>query len=256
MPPAGGSVAHELISARGGRQLLCSVKSAVSTASWHVRHIRKLIYTLLGFTVLWIGYSSVSGAPNATQAWVAARESYGLWALALLVASMLPGPLNFVLPWLPIRAHLVLGRRALGVSCFILATLHMICYLGPTIRRNWHELFTPGRLWIAGLAAGVVLFSGIVILAFTSRNKAVRRLGPRRWKRLHKSVYWLLPIGLLHAILLGADFGVNKAPDVKAEVDAGCLVTMLLIAGAWLGFFVLRSRRVRWTPRVLQGNKT
>lgn len=231
------------------------MKWAVSKASWHVRNIRKLIYTLLGFTAVWIAYSSVSGAATATQAWVSARESYGLWALALLVASMLPGPLNFVLAWLPIRAHLVLGRRALGVSCFTLATLHMICYLGPTIRRNWHELYTPGKLWITGVVIGLVLFGGMGILAFTSRNTAVRQLGPRRWKRLHKSVYWLLPLGLLHAILLGADFGVNKGPDVTAEVDAGSLVTMLLVAGAWLGFFVLRSRRVRWTPRVPQGNK-
>ena len=99
-----------------------------------------------------------------------------------------------------------------------------------------HELYTPGKLWITGLVIGSVWFGCMAILAFTSRNRAVHQLGPRRWKRLHKSVYWLLPLGLLHAIVLGADFGVNKGPDVTADVDAGCLVTMLLIAGAWLGF--------------------
>src|SRR5215471_13493884 len=72
----------------------------------------------------------------------------GKWDMEI---KLFPGPLNFVLPWLPIRAHPVLGRRALGVSCFILATLHMICYLGPTIRRNWRELYTPGKLWITGV---------------------------------------------------------------------------------------------------------
>jgi len=205
--------------------------------------------------VVWIGYSSVSDAPNPAQAWVQAREFYGLWALALLVTSMLPGPLNFVLPWLPIRGHLVLGRRALGVSAFILAVLHVACYLWPTIRRNWHELYTPGTLWIAGLALGLVLFSAMATLAYTSRNSAVRRLGPQRWKRWHRSVYVLLPAALLHAIFLGADFGLNKGPDVVAEADAGCLVTMLLVAGAWLLLFVLRRRRVRWTPRMLQSEQ-
>ena len=227
----------------------------MSKTPWHLRNIRKMTYVALALTVIWIGYSSVSDAPNAMQAWVAAREFYGLWALSLLVAAMIPGPLGFVLPWLPIRAHLVLGRRALGVSAFILAVLHVACYLGPVLYRNWHELYTPGKLWVAGLLLGLAMFIDMGILAFTSRNKAVRQLGPQRWKKWHRSVYLLLPAALVHATILGADFGVNKGPDVTAEPDAGSLVMMLIVAGIWLFFFVLRKRRVRWTPRMLQSNK-
>src|SRR5207247_374132 len=107
--------------------------------AWHLRGIRKLIYVGLVVTVIGIAVVCVSDAPNATQVWVGARQLYGLWALALLMVSMLAGPLSFVLPWLPIRAHLILGRRALGVSAFVLATLHMACYLGPTLYRDWHD---------------------------------------------------------------------------------------------------------------------
>ena len=65
----------------------------------------------------------------------------------------------------------------------------------------------------------------------------------------------LLPAALLHATFVGADFGVNKAPDVTAEADAGCLVTMSLISLAWLILFILRKRRVRWTPPIFQRGK-
>lgn len=224
----------------------------MSKTPWHLRNIRKIIYIALALTVILIGYFSVSESPNAMQALVAAREFYGLWALALLLAAMLPGPLGFALPWLPIRAHLVLGRRALGVSAFILAVLHVACYLGPVLYRNWHELYAPGKLWVAGLLLGLPIFTDMGILALTSRDRAVRQLGPQRWKKWHRSVYLLLPAALVHATFLGADFGVNRGPDVTAEADAGSLVMMLIIAGIWLFFFVLRKRRVRWTPRMLQ----
>jgi len=227
----------------------------MSKIPWHVRHIRSFIYAALFITIVSIALFSIADAPDATQAWVESREFYGLWALALLAAAMLPGPLNFVLPWLPIRPHLVLGRRALGVSAFILAVLHIFCYLAPTIWRNWHNLYKPGVLWIAGQVIGLALFTDMAILAFTSRDKEVRRLGPQRWKRLHRSVYILLPGALAHATLLGADFGVNKGPDVVAEPDDDSLVTMLIVTAVWLLLFVLRKRRVRWTPPMLESSK-
>jgi DMSO/TMAO reductase YedYZ heme-binding membrane subunit len=220
----------------------------VPTAPWHVRNIRGFIYA--GLVVAIVGIAVSSGG------WVGARELYGLWALGLLITAMAPGPLNYVFPWLPIRAHLMLGRRALGVSAFVLAVLHIGCYLGPVIYRNWRELYTPGKLWIAGLLLGVPLVAGMSVLAFTSRDEAVRKLGAFRWKKWHRSVYWLLPLALVHATFLGADFGVNKGPDVPGEPDAGSLVGMLIAAGAWLTLFILRKRRISlslWESRPRSG---
>lgn len=227
----------------------------MSRVPWHLRKVRNLIYVALILAIVGIAVSSALDAPNATQAWVAARELYGLWALSLLLASMLPGPLSFVLPWFPLKAHLVMGRRALGISSFVMAVAHVSCYLGPTLFRNWRSLYTPGALWLAGLLIGFAVFTDLVVLAFTSRRRAIRSLGPRRWKRWHQAVYLLLPSALLHATFLGTDFGVNKGPDVTAEVDTGCLVTMLAVSLAWLTLFILRKRRMRWTPAMLQRNK-
>jgi DMSO/TMAO reductase YedYZ heme-binding membrane subunit len=214
-----------------------------------------LIYIALIIAIAGIALSSILDAPNATQAWVGARELYGLWALSLLVASMLPGPISFVLPWFPLKAHLVMGRRALGISSFVMASAHVTCYLGPTLFRNWRNLYTPGALWLAGLLIGLAVFTDLAVLAFTSRRSGIRNLGPRRWKRWQRAVYLLLPAVLLHATFVGADFGVNKGPDVTAEVDAGCLVTMLAVSLAWLALFILRRQRIRWMPALLQRKK-
>jgi DMSO/TMAO reductase YedYZ heme-binding membrane subunit len=218
----------------------------VPAKAWHVRRIRALIYGGLCVAAVGVAYSSFADAKEVEQGFVAARELYGLWALGLLVAAMMAGPLNYVLPWLPIRPHLMLGRRALGVSAFILATLHVLCYVGPTVYRNWRQLYTPGALWIAGLLLAVPLFSVMLLLTYTSRDRAVQEWGPRRWKKLHRSVYWLLPLALVHATFVGADFGVNKGPDVSGDPDSGSLFGMLAVSAGWLLFYILRRRGIRW----------
>jgi sulfoxide reductase heme-binding subunit YedZ len=213
---------------------------------WHLRKVRRLVYAALLSAIAGIGYVSFATAPDSTQAWVAARELYGLWALGLLIAAMLIGPIVFVLPRLPLRGHLMLARRALGVSAFALAALHVFSYLGPVLLRNWRQLYTPGPLWVAGLMLGFPLFVDMTALAFTSRDDAVRRLGSQRWKKWHRTVYVVLPVALLHATFVGADFGVNQGPDVPGNPDAGSLIGMLVFAGAWLVFFILRKRRIRF----------
>jgi DMSO/TMAO reductase YedYZ heme-binding membrane subunit len=212
---------------------------------WHLRYVRAAVYSILAAAAIGIALVSLSGATDSIAAWVAAREFYGLWSLGLLIAAMAPGPLIFVMPWLPIRPHLMLARRALGVSAFVLATLHVGTYLGPTVYRNWRDLYTPGRLWLAGLVLGLPLYADMAVLAFTSRDSAVRELGPKLWKKWHRTVYLILPLALIHATFLGADFGVNKGPDVAGQPDAGSLIGMLIAAGAWFLFFYLRKLRIR-----------
>ena len=217
----------------------------MSNKPWHLKHVRALVYAALVAAIITIAAVSVSSAQNATEAWVGARELYGLWSLGLLIAAMIPGPLAFVLPWLPLKGHLMLARRAFGVSAFVLAALHVGTYAGPVLYRNWHELYTPGRLWLAGLLLGIPLFTGMSVLAFTSRDASVRELGPKRWKKWHRTVYVLLPLALIHGTFLGADFGLNKGPDVPGEPDAGSLIGMLVATAAWAALFYLRKRRVR-----------
>ena len=91
----------------------------------------------------------------------------------------------------------------------------------------------------------------MIALGLTSRDAAVKSMGGRRWKRLHRTVYPLLAIVLLHAVFVGADFGVNRGPDVRAAPDAGALIGFLCLAAAWAVLALLRRRQWRWTPRFI-----
>jgi DMSO/TMAO reductase YedYZ heme-binding membrane subunit len=144
------------------------------------------------------------------------------------------------------------GRRAVGVSALIFALLHTTAYLWSLFLRNWREVYTPGPLWVAGLLLGAGAMSGMLALGLTSRDNAVKKMGGRKWKRLHSTVYLGLGVVLLHALFVGADFGINRAPDVKAPPDAGSGITFLCIAAAWLVLFILRRKAVRWRPSVLR----
>jgi DMSO/TMAO reductase YedYZ heme-binding membrane subunit len=224
----------------------------MSKAPWHVRKMRGLTYCFLSVAWIGIAVSAALDSPDPRHAWIAARQLYGLWALGLLVTSMVAGPLSSVLPWLPFRGHLVMSRRAIGVSSFGMAVSHAGCYLGPMIHSgNWRDLYA-GNLWMCGLLIGLAILVALAVLACTSRRKVVRSLSPGRWKRLHRLVYVLLPAALLHATFTGTDFGVNKGPDVIGDADAGCLVGMVSFSLVWLVLFGLRKHHLRWTPVILQ----
>lgn len=216
---------------------------------WHLRHARTIVYAAGLVTAIAVAAVSWSDAPAARDALVSARELFGLWSLATLLVTLSAGPLTAVLPWLPLRVHLLYARRATGLTAFAFAALHVLCYAAPNLRDNWRLLFRPGPLWTAGLAVGFLCFLNMAALAWTSRDAAVRHLGGRRWKRLHRTTYVLLPLLFIHALLNGADFGLFRAPDVTAQPDAGALVGFLCFAAAWLALFVLRRKRVRLSLR-------
>ena len=110
------------------------------------------------------------------------------------------------------------------------------------LRRDWHEMFTGGAWWIVGLALGVVAMCIMLALALTSRDAAVKRIGGRRWKRLHRWTYPLLAVVLLHAAFNGADFGLAHAPDVTAPPDAGAFAGFAAVTFLWLALFLWRWR--------------
>lgn len=214
---------------------------------WNFRWSRKVIYGGVSVAAVAISVSAKSGQPDVGQALVNARQLFGLWALAFLLASMILGPLTSVFPWVPLRSSFMYGRRAVGVSALGFCILHVLAYCWSVLRRDWRELFTPGALWVTGLALGLIALIDMLALGVTSRDASVKAMGGRKWKKLHRSVYWLLPVVLLHAVLVGADFGVNHGPDVHGEADYGCLIAFLCVSAGWMLLAILRRRGWRWT---------
>jgi methionine sulfoxide reductase heme-binding subunit len=218
---------------------------------WHLRYARALI--AVGATVAAVAIASSAWWSNAGigHALVDARQLFGLWALGFLLASILLGPLTSVLPWIPFKSSLMFGRRAVGISALVFAGFHVAAYVWSVGRRHWSELYMPGSLWIIGLILGLIALADLVALGVTSRDTSVKRMGGKNWKRLHRTIYFALVVVLLHAFLVGADFGFNHGPDVTGDADYGSLIGFASITAVWLILIYGRRRGWRWTPKFL-----
>lgn len=229
-------------------------------APWHLRHVRPLLYG--AFTLSAIGVAVVCAMDDPETPWIGARQLFGLWALGLLLASMLIGPLTAVFRPFPFRGHLVLGRRAIGIACFGFAVLHALSYTGTLISQGGvshfiSEALLEGTLGVVGLLIGAALLLALAVLTATSFDHMLVKLG-RRWKTIQNAVYLILPLSLIHALLLGADFGLHKARGVTGEADVGALLGMFSLTAVWLALFILRRRGVRRdiTPWLSRFRKT
>lgn len=116
----------------------------------------------------------------------------GHCALSLLLVTLCLSPLQRLRRW---RGWLLV-RRQLGLWAFSYATLHMLAFVALMIEwdagRLWNELQSRPYVLIGSLA-----LIGLLMLAITSNRYSMRRLGVR-WKSLHRMVYPILILVLLH----------------------------------------------------------
>lgn len=159
-------------------------------------------------------------------------RSLGEWTLRFLLLTLLISTLRRATGWLQgLRL-----RRMLGLFAFFYGTLHLCSYL-------WlDQFFDWGEIWLDILdrpfiTVGMLAFLLMVPLAATSFKAAMRKLG-KNWLRLHKLVYPLTMLGVLHFWWLA---------DSKVRTDMPLVYTVILAV-------LLGERLVRWLrfPVVLQ----
>jgi sulfoxide reductase heme-binding subunit YedZ len=116
----------------------------------------------------------------------------GDWALRLLLATLAVTPLRRLSGW----HKLVRFRRMLGLFAFFYVSVHLTIYLVIDLGGFWSQLLGEivKRPYITvGFAAWLLL----IPLALTSTQGAMRRLG-RNWQHLHRLVYPIALLGVLH----------------------------------------------------------
>ncbi|MDT3734606.1 MAG: protein-methionine-sulfoxide reductase heme-binding subunit MsrQ [Denitratisoma sp.] len=151
----------------------------------------------------------------------------GTWTLNFLLITLAVTPLRHLTGW----HWLIRLRRLLGLYAFFYAALHFMTYLWLDQFFDWAAILKDiaKRPFItAGFAAFVLL----VPLAATSSAAMVRRLGGRRWTQLHRGVYAIAIIGVVHYWWL-----------VKKDITLPLLYAVLL--GILLGFRALRLLKER-----------
>ena len=126
-----------------------------------------------------------------------ATRTTGMLTLVFLLLSLAVTPLRKLTGW----NWLGKFRRMLGLYAFFYGFLHLTTYI-------WFDRFFDLKSTVQDVAArpfiavGMATFLIMVPLAITSTNKMVKRLGGKRWNRLHKTVYLAGIGGVLHYFLL------------------------------------------------------
>ena len=129
----------------------------------------------------------------------------GEWALKFLLFSLSITPLRRITGW----AGVTRFRRLLGLFAFFYAVLHFASYIGIDQFFNWKDIWLDliKRTYITiGLGTFIIL----AVLAVTSNNNIIKKLGGRNWTRLHKWVYVAGFGGCLHFFMMRK--GVQAEP--------------------------------------------
>lgn len=154
----------------------------------------------------------------------------GEWALRLLCLTLLISPLRQTLQW-PAVAR---WRRGLGVWTFVYASLHLLAYawldMGWDWPEVWKDVLKRPFIWV-----GVLTWCLMLPLAMTSCSRAIRWLGAARWQQLHRGVYAVAALALLHFYWMRSGKRLYGEVYVYAAVVAGLML--------WRVYLKWHSRR-------------
>lgn len=153
----------------------------------------------------------------------AIEQRTGLYALTFLLLSLACTPLASIAGW----KELLLRRKALGNYGFMYATLHMATFFGldygldiaAVLRDVWNKWYI-----IIGATAYLLLLP----LAITSFNYWQKRLG-KNWKRLHKLVYIIAPLVVVHFVLASKADITRLSGDLGQPLLYGAIAAALLL---------------------------
>lgn len=183
--------------------------------------------------LLWQTWTVANGS-NALGADPIAEIEHrlGIWALRFLMLTLAITPLRQLSGW----NVLIRFRRMLGLYAFAYASLHFAAYLGLDLRGYWVQVFediTKRPYITVGFLAWLLL----VPLAVTSTTGWIKRLG-RNWARLHKAVYVIAVLAVLH-------FWWLVKSDIREPALYAGIAALLLGWRAWKGYAKTRVRSAK-----------
>jgi sulfoxide reductase heme-binding subunit YedZ len=141
----------------------------------------------------------------------------GQWGLRLLLLTLAMTPLRHLTGW----TGWIGFRRMLGLFAFLYVTLHFVTWAWLDQELRWGSMLADiaRRPYVTvGFAAWLLL----VPLALTSTRGMMRRMG-RRWRILHRAVYGIAVLGVVHF------FWLVKADLLEPVIYAALLSLLLLL---------------------------
>ena len=186
------------------------------------RAAKPLLFLLCLAPLAWLMYGAVANQLGANPAEALIRR-LGDWTLRGLWLTLAITPLRELTG----LAALARFRRMLGVFSFVYASLHLLAYgwldMGLDVADIARDIAKRPFI-LMGFTAWLLMLP----LAATSFNKAIKALGAKRWQGLHKAVYAVAVIGLMHFIWMRAGKNNFAEPAIY-----GGLLALLLGWRAW-----------------------
>lgn len=154
--------------------------------------VKPLVWLVCAVPAVALLVAAVTENLGANPAEKLIRET-GEWTLRWLWLTLAITPLREVTS----LAGLLRYRRALGVTTFVYALLHFLSYAwldkGFVLDDIWRDIIKRNFILV-----GMVALILMTPLALTSFNRAIKAMGAKRWQALHKLVYAVALLGLLH----------------------------------------------------------
>ncbi|MDI1338394.1 protein-methionine-sulfoxide reductase heme-binding subunit MsrQ [Polaromonas sp.] len=166
---------------------------------------------------IWLFYSALSNQLGANPAEALIRAT-GDWTLRFLCIVLAVTPLR-VISNTPALARF---RRMLGLFVYFYVLVHLLSY-------SWFDMgfdvadIVKDIIKRPFILVGFAAFLLLTPLAATSFNAAIRKLGAKRWQMLHKLVYLIAGLGLLHF------FWMRSGKNDFAEVSVYAAILAVLL---------------------------
>jgi sulfoxide reductase heme-binding subunit YedZ len=166
------------------------------TSPWNdkrgrISPLKLAVFVALFVPALWVAVAFACG-------WLGARplneaiHQLGLWTIRLIFLALAVTPLRHILQW----SRLLVVRRMIGVGAFAYAVGHLSLYAADQAF-DVAKIATEIALRIY-LTIGFAAVLGLAALAATSTDAMIRRLGARRWQALHRLVYAIALLAVVH----------------------------------------------------------
>jgi sulfoxide reductase heme-binding subunit YedZ len=191
--------------------------------------IKPLLFVLCLLPLAWLIFGAASQSLGVNPAEKLIRAS-GDWTLRFLCITLSVTPLR---RW---TGHVALARfrRMLGLFAFFYGCVHFLCY-------SWLDMGFDVEDIVRDIAKRPFILVGtsalllMTPLALTSFNRAIKALGAARWQALHRLVYGVVLLGLLHF------FWMRSAKRNFVEVAVYAAVIAILLGSRLITAY--RSRR-------------
>ena len=186
------------------------------------KSVKPLVFLMCLLPFIRLGYGAFTDGLGANPAEFLIRAT-GDWTLRFICIVLAVTPLRVITRWNALARY----RRMLGLFAYFYVAVHLLSYSGFDMGFEIGDIardIAKRPFILVGFAAFVLLTP----LAATSFNRAIKALGAKRWQMLHKLVYGIAGLGLLHFFWMRA--GKNNFAEVYVYA---AIVAVLLGWRVW-----------------------